>query len=433
MRRAERRAGWWFIGPAALVLVLMLAFPLGYTVYLSFFEWFAAGGPPRFAGLANYVQIATDSRFLWAVGRTLLYTVLAVGFEVILGIALALLFERPFVGRGPARTLFLLPMVATPVAIALVWLLMFDPATGVLNYLLTLVGLPKSVWVNDRWLALPSLVLVDVWQWTPLVMLIVLGGLTSLPREPLAGLPLPDAADASAVHRGRRALPWHRRAEDVRLDLRAHARRPGLRVGNTEPLHLRVGVRLPAHGLFIGDARRVLRADPRVERSVDRRAETHCMTAAACRRRNTALLTLAVAVVLAVYLFPFYWMALASLKTQIQNFAFPPLFAFTPTLDNYRSVFVNNPFALYLWNSLLIGAASTLLGLGLGLPAAYGIARFKKGGVGVAFLIARIAPGIRRRHNANPANATTAAGTPMTHRSRARAFACSTSRTNRSP
>ncbi|HEX9277278.1 MAG TPA: sugar ABC transporter permease [Casimicrobiaceae bacterium] len=184
MRRAERRAGWWFIGPAALVLVLMLAFPLGYTVYLSFFEWFAAGGPPRFAGLANYVQIATDSRFLWAVGRTLLYTVLAVGFEVILGIALALLFERPFVGRGPARTLFLLPMVATPVAIALVWLLMFDPATGVLNYLLTLVGLPKSVWVNDRWLALPSLVLVDVWQWTPLVMLIVLGGLTSLPREP---------------------------------------------------------------------------------------------------------------------------------------------------------------------------------------------------------------------------------------------------------
>ncbi len=118
------------------------------------------------------------------------------------------------------------------------------------------------------------------------------------------------------------------------------------------------------------------------------------MKTAARRRRNTALLTLAVGIVLAVYLFPFYWMVLASLKTQIQNFAFPPLFLFAPTLDNYRTVFINNPFALYLWNSLLIGAASTLLGLGLGLPAAYGIARFKKGGVGAAFLIARIAPGI---------------------------------------
>lgn len=117
-------------------------------------------------------------------------------------------------------------------------------------------------------------------------------------------------------------------------------------------------------------------------------------TAAFRRRRNAVLLPVAVVLVLAGYLFPFYWMVLASLKTQIQNFAFPPLFVFTPTLENYRSVFVNNPFALYLGNSLLIGLGSTLLGLALGLPAAYGIARFRKGGVALGFLIARIAPGI---------------------------------------
>ena len=98
--------------------------------------------------------------------------------------------------------------------------------------------------------------------------------------------------------------------------------------------------------------------------------------------------------VLAAYLFPFYWMVLSSLKTQIQNIAFPPLFLFTPTLENYQSVFVNNPFFLFLWNSLVIGAGSTLLGLVLGLPAAYGIARFQKRGVALGFLIARIAPGI---------------------------------------
>jgi multiple sugar transport system permease protein len=101
-----------------------------------------------------------------------------------------------------------------------------------------------------------------------------------------------------------------------------------------------------------------------------------------------------VLVVLAAYLFPFYWMVLSSLKTQVQNVAFPPLFIFAPTLENYRSVFVNNPFFLYLWNSLVIGFGSTLLGLLLGLPAAYGIARYRRQKVALAFLIARIAPGI---------------------------------------
>jgi multiple sugar transport system permease protein len=180
----DRRTARLFIAPAATLLVLMLAFPFAYTAYLSLFEWFAAGPPPRFAGLANYVALASDERFLNALARTLIFTTLAVTAEVGLGVALALMFARPFIGRGPARTIFLLPMVATPVAISLVWLLMFDPATGVLNYLLKLVGLPPSLWVNDSLLALPALALVDVWQWTPIVMLMVLGGLSALPAEP---------------------------------------------------------------------------------------------------------------------------------------------------------------------------------------------------------------------------------------------------------
>jgi multiple sugar transport system permease protein len=95
-----------------------------------------------------------------------------------------------------------------------------------------------------------------------------------------------------------------------------------------------------------------------------------------------------------IYLFPFYWMVLSSLKTQLQNTEFPPLFLFKPTLENYRSVFINNPFALYLWNSVIVGAGSTVLGLILGLPAAYAIARYRTEGVAVAVLLARIAPGI---------------------------------------
>lgn len=112
------------------------------------------------------------------------------------------------------------------------------------------------------------------------------------------------------------------------------------------------------------------------------------------RTVSSVLFHTIVLVVLAAYLFPFYWMVLSSLKTEIQNTAYPPLFLFEPTLANYRSVFVNNPFALYLWNSLVVGMASTVLGLILGLPAAYAIARYRKQGIAVAVLLARIAPGI---------------------------------------
>lgn len=122
-------------------------------------------------------------------------------------------------------------------------------------------------------------------------------------------------------------------------------------------------------------------------------------TATSCARRprlplkRVLFYTLVVAVLLG-YLFPFYWMVLSSLKTQIQNFANPPLFLFVPTLENYVSVFANNPFGLFLFNSLVIGLGSTLLGLALGLPAAYAIARYRKQGIALGFLIARIAPGI---------------------------------------
>lgn len=115
------------------------------------------------------------------------------------------------------------------------------------------------------------------------------------------------------------------------------------------------------------------------------------------RRRHGAQAVLFyafIAAILGAYLFPFYWMVLSSLKTQVQNTAFPPLFLFTPTLENYRTVFVQNPFALFLWNSLVVGLGSSLLGLALGLPAAYAIARFRHRGVALAVLVARITPGI---------------------------------------
>lgn len=181
-RNYARRYGL-FIVPAGLVVGCVILFPWIFTLYMSTQD-FHVGGASSFVGLHNYVRMATDDRFLWAAVRTVYFTALAVIFPGILGTAAAVCFHKKFPLRGLARTIFVLPMMATPVAIALVWTMMFHPQLGVLNYLLTQMGLPPSTWVYDPSTVIPTLVMVETWQWTPLVMLIVLGGLASLPTDP---------------------------------------------------------------------------------------------------------------------------------------------------------------------------------------------------------------------------------------------------------
>ena len=182
-RRNYARRYVWFVVPAAAVVVAVIVFPWLFTLYVSAFDW-RLGGERRFIGLANYQALFGDARFGWAVLRTLGYTGLAVVIPIILGVAAALAFHRKFPLRGLARTVFILPMMATPVAVALVWTMMFHPQLGVLNWLLTSVGLPPSLWVYSTATVIPTLVLVEVWHWTPLVMLLILGGLASLPVDP---------------------------------------------------------------------------------------------------------------------------------------------------------------------------------------------------------------------------------------------------------
>jgi len=164
----------------------MMAFPIIYTAWISLSEWsMSAVTPPKFVGLANYTKmLGSDSRFWHAVWRTFTFTALAVGMETILGLALAMLLNRDFRGRNLLKTLFLLPMVATPVAIGMVWLLMYEPSIGYVNYLFSLIGLPGQPWLASEAQALPSLAIVDIWQWTPMIALILLAGLASMPSDP---------------------------------------------------------------------------------------------------------------------------------------------------------------------------------------------------------------------------------------------------------
>jgi len=186
-----------------VLVAAIIVYPIAYTGWMSLHEWFASSlTGPRFIGLANYGKIVLgDARFREAVVRTLYFTTLAVAAETLLGVAMALLFNREFWGRGLLRTLAILPMVATPTAIALVFVMMYHPTLGVANYLVSLVGLSPFRWTYSSQTALYALALVDVWQWTPLIMLIALAGLASLPREPYEAAHLDGATPLQAL--------WH--------------------------------------------------------------------------------------------------------------------------------------------------------------------------------------------------------------------------------
>lgn len=199
----ERWSRWLFPLPSVIVLVALMAFPVAYTFYLSFTSWSpTAVGIPEFIGLANYIKLLTDDeRFINAVGRTILFTVVGVSVQCVLGVSLALIFNREFKGRGFFRTIFLMSMVATPVAIALVWMMILDINTGILNYVLNALAGVRVAWLSDRSVVLWSLILVDTWQWTPFIMLIALAGLSALPTEPYESAIIDGANSAQ--------LLWH--------------------------------------------------------------------------------------------------------------------------------------------------------------------------------------------------------------------------------
>lgn len=185
-RFAHRHARFIFPAPAVAVVALIIVYPVLYTGWMSLHEWYASSlTPPRFVALANYGRLLiADVRFHQAFYRTLYFAALVVAAETTLGVAMALLFNREFWGRGLVRTLSILPMVATPTAIALIFVMMYHPTLGVMNYLAAHAGLGPLKWTYSSHTALYALALVDVWEWTPLVMLIALAGLAALPKEP---------------------------------------------------------------------------------------------------------------------------------------------------------------------------------------------------------------------------------------------------------
>ncbi len=182
--------------PAMLFVVILMIFPVLYTLLLSFTDWnLTSGAPLSFVGLESYKEVFAEERFRDSVSRTFIFTFFAVLFETILGVGAALILNRSFAGKNLVKLLLLLPLVATPVAIGIVFNLFYDPTIGLLNYMLSVFGLPQGMWVSDASSVMYSLIFVDVWQWTPMITLIVLAGLAGHSNEPIEAARVDGAND----------------------------------------------------------------------------------------------------------------------------------------------------------------------------------------------------------------------------------------------
>jgi multiple sugar transport system permease protein len=170
--------------PAAVALAGVSVYPLFYGVRASFTHYLY-GRDFGFDGLTNYRNVWNDTFFRQAMGTTLKYVVICVVIETVLGLGLALLVSREIRFGGPIRVGLILPMTIAPVVVGVMWRLLFDSGVGVTDPLFQLFGFSPPDVLAHNGTAFASVVLVDVWEWTPLIFLILLAGLQSLPQEPL--------------------------------------------------------------------------------------------------------------------------------------------------------------------------------------------------------------------------------------------------------
>lgn len=182
-RRRELPVHLTYLLPAWLLIGAVVVVPMVLSVWISLHnETMLRSG--RFVGFSNYREVLTGDFWpsLWI---TLVFTLAAILVQIPLGLALAMLLNRELRGTQLYRSVLLLPMLLTPVAVGLMWRLMLNADTGVINGVAGMLGVPALNWLGDRTIAVISVVLVDAWQNVPFVMLLSLAGLQSLPDGPL--------------------------------------------------------------------------------------------------------------------------------------------------------------------------------------------------------------------------------------------------------
>ena len=185
LANASRLTPYLFLAPAVAVMAVALLYPLGYAIYASFLDWNPSQriGEAEWVGLRNYAYLLGDAAFRESFWVTLRFAAIVVTVEMVLGVGLALLLDRKLRGMTVLRTVFILPMMIAPIVVGLMWRYMYHPTVGTFNRILTDLGLPPAPWLADGDWAFASIIIADVWQWTPFIFILALAALQSLPRS----------------------------------------------------------------------------------------------------------------------------------------------------------------------------------------------------------------------------------------------------------
>jgi len=201
--RQRTRFFWILLSPALAVLAVVTIAPFLFLFSTSLTPlnlarpatWWDFSAP-----LANFVELLDDHRFLGSLGVQLRLSVFTVGFQLLLGLAAALLLNSRLRFLEGMRALFIIPMVLPPIVVAIIWKVLFTPDISVLNWALGLLGLPQPAWLAHPRLALPAIIIADIWEWFPFTLLMLLAALQMIPAEPLEAARI-DGAGAWQVFR----------------------------------------------------------------------------------------------------------------------------------------------------------------------------------------------------------------------------------------
>lgn len=184
-QKLNRMTPYVFMAPAVIIMGLALLYPLGYMIYGSFRAWDPSQNisETEFVGLKNYITLFFDPAFRESLSVTLTFAFAVVTAELAIGVGLALLLDRNIRGMSVLRTLFILPMMIAPVVVGLMWRYMYHPTVGTINRTLKSMGLEGVDWLGQH--ALLSVIIADIWQWTPFIFILSLAALQSLPHYAL--------------------------------------------------------------------------------------------------------------------------------------------------------------------------------------------------------------------------------------------------------
>ena len=183
--RNEKRSYLLLLLPTIVPIVFLILIPIlsVFGISLTNFSMLDMGNY-RFIGFSNYIEMFHDSRFWNSVRVALIMCIGTVGFQMLLGLCLALLLSKNYRFLKFSRAIFLLPMALPPIVSGVIWKLMFNPILPGVNYLLSLIGIQGPIWFDAAWTAMSTIIIATVWQWTPFVMLLLLTALESMPTDP---------------------------------------------------------------------------------------------------------------------------------------------------------------------------------------------------------------------------------------------------------